>query len=673
MVDIVDIGLSVDSRQVDKGAEALGGLGKAAKKTQKASEKMSAAFKVGVVAAMAASVSVIMKVVAAHREFTKSMSELSSITGATGKDLKFYREQALLLGSSTTFAASEVATAFKLVASAKPELLDSKEALASVTREVLTLAEASGLQLPEAAKALGGALNQFGAGAEEANRYINVLAAGSKYGASEINETAEAMKNVGAVASSVGLSFEETNAAIQALAAVSIKGSEAGTGLRSVLLKLSTQTRDKFNPEIVGLESALKNLRAAGLTTTEMSKIFGQESITAATALINQADSVGELTKKLTGTTTAMDQASVNMDNLDGDIKAMSSAWEGAALLLGNVFDPILRGLTQAATWLGKAMQTLAISLEDTIDLTGALIAVTAALATLDFKSAKAISAARKERSADTQRRIDDIWREKDAEEIKAEAIAKAAESEKARMEEVAVKREEAAIRAAEMRKSERLDRELDMAIDQESELDKIAQHNEAKLQAEKDYYDRLYNMQAGSQEAMYKFSDSLRDGDYKSAVQYGAAALSNAAKNNKGLFEVQKAFSLASATVALPNAVMQSFTRGGGFPWGLIPAGLMLANGLTQINAIKNSTFGGSSSVPSVSSGGGGSAPQAPGLPPGADATPDNLEGQRGTNININMGDDDMPVSKNYVRRMLEGINDEIRDGATIEGITVS
>ena len=65
-------------------------------------------------------------------------------------------------------------------------------------------------------------------------------------------------------------------------------------------------------------------------------------------------------------------------------------------------------------------------------------------------------------------------------------------------------------------------------------------------------------------------------------------------ANHSRKMFEVNKALALAQAVVALPSAVMQSFENGGGYPWGLIPAGLMLATGLQQINAIKNAKFGG-------------------------------------------------------------------------------
>jgi len=76
-------------------------------------------------------------------------------------------------------------------------------------------------------------------------------------------------------------------------------------------------------------------------------------------------------------------------------------------------------------------------------------------------------------------------------------------------------------------------------------------------------------------------------------------------------MFNINKAAVLANAAVNLPSAVIQSFEKGGGFPWGLIPAGLMAAQGAQQLSAIRSTSFGGGGSVAQVSGGGGGGGTQ--------------------------------------------------------------
>lgn len=299
------------------------------------------------------------------QDFEAAISDLSAITGATGKDLEYLAKKSREFGASTTLSATQAAEAFKLIASAKPDLLDNAEALSKVTKEAITLAEASGSTLPEAAATLGSALNQFGADADQAGRFINVLAAGAKFGASEIADTANALRDSGTVAASANVSFEELNAGIQALSTVSIKGSRAGVGLRNVILKLQKEGIDSLNPSVVGLTGAMKNLAAQNLDTTKLIELFGLENVTAAKALIANADNLGKLTTKLTGTSTAYEQARIKVNNLAGDTKQLNSAWEEFQLTLVGSTDS-LRGVVQGATsgvkYLTGSMDELAIA-----------------------------------------------------------------------------------------------------------------------------------------------------------------------------------------------------------------------------------------------------------------------------------------------------------------------
>ena len=289
-------------------------------------------------------------VISATADFNKSISNLSAITGATGKDLQFYSDQAKEIGRTTSLSASQAAEAFKLIASAKPDLLSSAASLAAVTREAVTLAEAASISLPEAANALGNSLNQFSAGADQASRFINVLAAGAKFGASSIADTAMALKASGAAANAAGLSFESTNAGIQALAAGGISAAVAGTGLRNVLLILEQASDENLRPSVVGLAGAIQNLSDKNLTLTETTDMFGRESAIAALTLVEQSASLAGLTENLTGTNTATEQAATNLDNLAGDALASKSAFEALQIAIGERFDPSLRSATQSAT-----------------------------------------------------------------------------------------------------------------------------------------------------------------------------------------------------------------------------------------------------------------------------------------------------------------------------------
>jgi len=199
-----------------------------------------------------------------------------------------------------------------------------------------------------------------------------------------------------------------------------------------------------------------------------------------------------------------------------------------------------------------------------------------------------------------------------------------------------------------------------------EFELENKRRITEEKLAIEQDYYERLYNLETGSLQAGADFAKAIRDGDAKGALNNASLMLSNMAKTSKTAFKVQKAAALANAIVALPSAVMQSFNNGGGYPWGLIPAGLMLAQGIKQISSIKSASFGGGGSVSSVS--GGSTSPSAPvtgGLPPGSTATPEGGERPAPQRVSITL--EGRGFGKDDVRELIEQINEEIGDGAEL------
>ncbi|WP_210526381.1 phage tail tape measure protein [Pantoea ananatis] len=289
-------------------------------------------------------------IIQTSRQYSQALSDLSSITGATGDKLRALDQAAQQMGRTTEYSASQAVEALKLMASAKPELLETADGLQKATNSALLLAQAGGSTLPDATRTLALSLNQFGAGAEQADRYINVLAAGAKFGASEINDTAAAIKNGGVAAAQAGIGFETLNAAIQVLASREIKGGEAGTALRNIILNLEKGTDKTLKPSVVGLSKALENLAGKNLSTAQAVKLFGVENINAASILTSNRGKLDELTKSLTGTQTAHEQAAVRVNNLNGNLMGLTSAFEGLIIKVGQSGNGPLRSGVQSIT-----------------------------------------------------------------------------------------------------------------------------------------------------------------------------------------------------------------------------------------------------------------------------------------------------------------------------------
>lgn len=347
--DLAKLAIRVEALEARQAKKDLDNLTTSGKRAEKQTTKLSKAAKAlgvafagvmvvrGVTQAFADSVRI-------AAQFEDAMSELAAITGLAGAQFQKIETYAKDFGRTTTLSASQAAEAFKLVASTQPQLLQFPDALAGVTKAAITLAEATGSTLPDAADTVGQSLNQFGLDASEANRVINVLAAGAQKGASFVNETAEALKFAGTVAATVGVSFESTNAAIQQLSTVGIKASEAGTALRNIFLKLEGQTEERFKPSVVGFEQALLNLKNSEISVTEQTELFGLRSVVAANNLINNAEAVDTLRESITGTEIAFEQQRIKVDNLEGSLKALRSAQEGLNIQIGGNGAAALRG-----------------------------------------------------------------------------------------------------------------------------------------------------------------------------------------------------------------------------------------------------------------------------------------------------------------------------------------
>lgn len=287
----------------------------------------------GATAAMGVSTA-LSDVVQKSMEFEKSMSSLKALTGVSAEEMEYFQRQAIKLGSTSTQTASQVVEAFQLIGSQQPELLKNKEALAEVTKQAIILAEASGMDVPEAARALSGSINQMGESADKAGEYINILAAASQAGSADIPYLTKAIERSGGAASSVGVRYNELVAAIEAIAPKVTEASEAGTYLRNIFLTLEASSDQKLKPSVVGLTAALENLAAKNLNATQMTKMFGKENVTAALAIVNAKDEYKKYVDAITGTNTALEQQKINNDNLAGAVNNVSSAWEGLILTL---------------------------------------------------------------------------------------------------------------------------------------------------------------------------------------------------------------------------------------------------------------------------------------------------------------------------------------------------
>ena len=292
-----------------------------------------------------------------RNKLEESQAGLKALTGLDDDSIAWLTGQAKTLSTTMTKeglrvrqSAAEILDAFMLVGSAKPELLGDKEALKAVTEEAMRLqAAAKDITLNEAVDSLTLSLNQYGAAADQAGRFTNVLAAGSQAGSANIASQAKAIRNAGTAAASANVPIEQTVALIETLAYRGIKDEVAGTGLKKFFLVLQTGA-DKTNPKIVGLDKALENLKNKNMDAGAIKKMFGEEGYNTASVILQNTEMVKDFTAAVTGTNVAYEQAAINSDTAQAKLEQARNKMKLAAIDLGEKLNPALTVSTNMLT-----------------------------------------------------------------------------------------------------------------------------------------------------------------------------------------------------------------------------------------------------------------------------------------------------------------------------------
>lgn len=303
----------------------------------------------------------------ASTDFNKSMSGVGAVANATESDLKALSDAALKAGADTSFSASEAATAEAELARAGVSVADI---LGGGLTGALSLAAAGQLDLGTAAEITGQALNIFNLEGDQASRVADVLASGANKSAADVGNLGQALQQSGLVASQLGIGLEDTVGVLSLFADNALLGSDAGTSFKTMLQRLVPQSQEQADAmdqlglsfftaqgQFVGLEETANRLQKAlgGLTEEQRSAalttIFGSDSVRAAGILYSAgAKGVDEYTRAVQDQGAAQRVAATQLDNLSGDIEALSGSWETLLISLGQSADTGLRDVVQGAT-----------------------------------------------------------------------------------------------------------------------------------------------------------------------------------------------------------------------------------------------------------------------------------------------------------------------------------
>lgn len=335
---------------------------KSVSSTESACSKMAGLVKKSAVAIGVASVAAAKKTIDVGKSFEAGMSEVQAISGASGKDLERLSNKAKEMGATTKFSATESATALKYMAMAGWKTNQVVSGLAGV----MNLAAASGEDLGTVSDIVTDSMTAFGLKANQSGHFADVLAKASSSSNTNVGLMGETFKYVAPLAGSMGYSIEDTATAIGLMANAGIKGSQAGTSLRSILTRLVKPPKDaaaalsELGISTTNADGSMKPLRQtmselrekfSGLTESQKSQyassIAGQEAMSGLLAIVSASDSdFNKLQKAIDNSSgAAKKQADIMNNNLQGALYELGSAAEAVGI---GIYEDIKEPLTKA-------------------------------------------------------------------------------------------------------------------------------------------------------------------------------------------------------------------------------------------------------------------------------------------------------------------------------------
>lgn len=326
-------------------------------------------------------------------DFDQQMSTVQANTGATGAELDQLRQAAIEAGASTVYSASESADAINDLGKAGMSVTDI---LTGGLTGALNLAASDGMAVGDAAEYMANALSMFHLKGSQASQVADTLAAGAGKAVGNVSDFGEALNNCGAQANSFGMNVQETTGVLALFAQNGTIGAEAGTQLKSVLMKLSAPSSeaqaemDKLgisvydsSEKFVGMANLAGQLKEKIGSLSEeqrhyaMATIFGSYATNGATYIMNAGKKgVEDWTKAVSESGYAAEQAAAKNNNLKGDLENLSGSMESLMISIGEGAQGPLRKMVQGLDTLVDAFAGLPSGAQQTLVVMASLAGV---------------------------------------------------------------------------------------------------------------------------------------------------------------------------------------------------------------------------------------------------------------------------------------------------------
>lgn len=302
--------------------------------------------------------------VGAFSSLEASLGQLQGLTSATANQMKQVSDVAIQLGNDLTLPGVSAVDASTAIIELTKSGLSLNDAMAAA-KPTLQAAKVAGIDFGDAARIAALNVNAFGLQGSDATKIVDTLTNTFAKSGATIPQLQDALAQSAAVAKNAGLDFTETSAAIGVLSKAGIRGSDAGTSLKTALLRLQAPSSegakamekygisvrdasgnmldlpsiiDNFNSSLSGVGPAAKD---AALTD-----IFGQDAIRSAQVFLSSGGAgLRQFQSDISRTGTAQDILAKQTAGLKGAWDGLVSQIQTLGLQLGGLLAPALKNI----------------------------------------------------------------------------------------------------------------------------------------------------------------------------------------------------------------------------------------------------------------------------------------------------------------------------------------
>lgn len=296
----------------------------------------------------------------AGMNFEQGMAQVQAISGASAEEMDALTAKAKEMGATTKFSATESAEAFNYMAMAGWDTEDMINGISGV----MNLAAASGADLATTSDIVTDALTAMGYSAGDATKLADVMAAASSNANTNVEMMGQTFQYAAPIIGALGYNMEDAAVQIGLMANAGIKGTKAGTALRSILSRLSAPPSECAKAmDILGLslrdsegnmkslDEVIHDLRVSFGAMNEVQKtsfakaIAGQEAMSGLLAIVNAApEDYEKLTKAVQESEGASKSMADTMNNtVEGQLTLLKSQVEGIQIQIYEKLMPSLR------------------------------------------------------------------------------------------------------------------------------------------------------------------------------------------------------------------------------------------------------------------------------------------------------------------------------------------